>query len=161
LPSIAIDVRGVDAHARFIASILTGGDSRDEGGVLERAVLLIEEEKIRPGVIGDCDVGPSVVVEVSENDAHAFCFGLADSRSIAYVSEGTVVIVVIELDLLTFVIAGMTVRTISGTPLSTPRVVLRGPFDVIGHDQIEVPVLVVVEPSGTRGPSAFVCDTSL
>src|SRR2546430_8309616 len=97
LKTAAVDVGGVDAHAGFVAAVFAGGDAGDEGDVLESAVVIVEEKKIGPGVVGDGDVGPAVVVEIGENDAHAFCFGLADAGRIADVGERAVVIVVVEL----------------------------------------------------------------
>src|SRR5215469_8780247 len=69
--------------------------------------------------------------------------------------------VVIKLDLLALVVPGMTIGTIARTPLPAPDVVLRRPFDVVRHDQIKVPVLVVVKPAGARGPSAFIGNACL
>jgi len=66
------------------------------------------------------------------------------------------VIVVIELGLLAFVISGMTVRAVAGPALAAPQVILRCPLDVVGDEQIEPSVFVVVEPSGAGGPSAFI-----
>ena len=39
-------------------------------------------------------------------------------------------------------------------------IVLRRPFDVVGDEQIEPAVFVVIEPSRAGGPSAFIRDTS-
>src|SRR6266481_6216475 len=97
LEAAAVDVGGIDAHASFVAAVLAGRDTGDERDVFEGAVVIVEKKKIGPGVVGDGDVGPAVVVEVRENDAHAFCFGLADAGGIADVGEGAVMIVVIEL----------------------------------------------------------------
>ena len=41
--------------------------------------MLVDEKKIRPGVVGDGDVGPAVVVEIGEDHAHSFGFGFADA----------------------------------------------------------------------------------
>ena len=87
-----------------------------------------------------------------------FGFGLADAGSVAHVGESAVMIVVIELDLLAFVISGMTVGAVAGAPLAAPDIVLRRPLDVVGDDQIEPAIFVVIEPSGAGGPSAFVGD---
>jgi len=59
--------------------------------------VIVQKKKIGPGVVGDGDVGPTVVVEIGEDDAHALCFGLANAGRIADVGEGAVAIVVIEL----------------------------------------------------------------
>src|SRR5690348_17168860 len=121
--------------------------------------MLVDEQKVRPGVIRNRDVRPAVVVEVGENYSHPFRFGLADARGIAHVRKGTVMIVVIQLDSLPSVIAGMAVRTIAGPVLSAPQVVLWTPLNVVGDHQVEPAVFVVVEPSRAGGPAAFVRDT--
>src|SRR6266852_665976 len=79
LPAIAVDVGGVDAHPCLVAAVFAGGHSRNEGDILKGAVMLVDKKKIRPGIVGNGDVGPAVIVEVSEDDAHAFRFRFADS----------------------------------------------------------------------------------
>src|SRR5258706_13847419 len=97
LEAAAVDVGGIDAHASFVAAVLAGRDTGDERGVFEGAVVIVEKKKIGPGVVGDGDIGPAVVVEIGEDDAHALCFRFADAGRIADIGEGAVVIVVIEL----------------------------------------------------------------
>src|SRR5260221_188858 len=160
LEAAAVDVGGVDGHACFVAAVFAGGDAGDEGDVFEGAVVIVEEKKIGPGVVGDGDVGPAVAVEIGENDAHAFCFGLADAGGIADVGEGTVVIVVVELQFLAAIVAGIAVGAIAGTFLAAPEIVFGRPVDVIENDEIEIAVVVVIEPGGAGGPAAFVGDTS-
>ena len=122
------------------------------------SVVLVEKQKIRPGVVGDGDVGPAVVVEVGQHHAHALGFRLAHAGRVAHVGEGSVVIIVVELGLLPFVVAGMAVGAIAGPVLAAPEIVLGRPLDVVGDQQVEPAVLVVIEPSGAGGPSAFVRD---
>src|SRR6202007_2379040 len=95
LEAIAGHIGGVDAHARFVAAVFAGSDAGHEGDVLKRAVVFVQEEKIGPGVVGDSDVRPAVVVKVGEDHTHAFGFGLAHARGVADVGEGAVVIVVV------------------------------------------------------------------
>ena len=93
--AVAVDVGGVDAHAGLVAAVLACGQPGDQRHILEGAVAIVEEEEVGPGVVGDGDVGPSVVVEVGEHHAHAFRFGQADTRLVAHVGEGAVVVVVV------------------------------------------------------------------
>ena len=161
LPSVAVHVGRIDAHAGLVAPILAGGDSRHQGDVFEGSVVPVDKKKIRPRVVGDGNVGPTVIVEVGQNYAHAFCFGLADSRCVAHVGESSVVIVVVEFDALALVVARMAVRAVTGSALAAPHVVLRTPVDVIRDHQIEPAVFVVIKPSCTGRPSTFVCDAGL
>src|SRR5438477_4457668 len=112
-PAVAVYVRRIDAHARFVAAVFARRKAGDEGNILKGSVVLIEEQKIRPSIVGDSDVRPAVVVEVSEHDAHALGFGLAHTGGVAYVGEGAIVIVMIELGLLPFIVAGVAVRTVA------------------------------------------------
>ena len=160
LPAIAIDVGGVDAHAGFVATVFTGGNSGHQRYIFEGAVMFIEEEEIGPGVVCNRDVGPSVVVEVGEYDAHALGFRLAYAGRTARVGESPVVVVVVELDVLALVISGMAVGTVSRTLLTAPQVVFGGPLDVVRDNKIEPSVFVVIEPPGAGGPSSFVGNAS-
>ncbi len=65
--TVPVDVRGVDAHAGFIAAILAGGEAGDERDVGEGAVVIVLKEEIGPGIIGDGDVGPSVIIQVGQD----------------------------------------------------------------------------------------------
>src|SRR5712664_2136484 len=52
----------------------------------------------------------------------------------------------------------MAVRTVAGAMFATVKIILGGPLDVIGDHQIEPAIFVVVKPSSTGGPSAFISD---
>ena len=56
-------------------------------------------------------------------------------------------IVVIKLGLLSSVISGMAIRAVTGLALTTPNIVLRCPLDIVGDEQVEPTVLVIVKPS--------------
>src|SRR5579859_7706338 len=69
-------------------------------------------------------------------------------------------VVVVELDVLAFVVSGMTVGAISRTPFTTPNIILGAPLDVVGDDQIKPAIFVVIEPARAGGPASFVSNTS-
>src|SRR5206468_9618293 len=102
--------------------------------------------KIWPGVVGDRDVRPAVIIEIGHDNTHAFCFGLADTGGIADVAESAVVIVMVELNFLTFVISRMAVRAVAWAMLTAPEIIFGRPFDVVGDHEIEIAILVVVDP---------------
>src|SRR5437899_9623321 len=156
LPAVAVHIRSVNAHTRFVAAVFAGCQAGNHGNILKSPIMLVDEEKTRPGVVGDGDVRPGIVVEGGEYDSHALGFGLADTRSVTYVSEGAVVIIVIERGLLAFVVAGIAVGAVAGTTFATPQIRLRSPLDVIGYHEIEPTILVVVKPSCAGGPLAFI-----
>ena len=125
LPAVAFDVGGVDTHARFVFSVLAGGDAGAEGDVVKRPVVVVDEEEVRPGVIGDCDVRPAVVIEVGQHHPHALRLRDADARFFAYVRERPVVVVVEQLDPLTLVVVGMAVGAIARPVFPAPDIVFR------------------------------------
>src|SRR5208337_3884597 len=144
LPAVTVHIRGVEAHAGFVAPVFTRGYPRNEGDILERSIMLVEEKKIRPGVVGNGDVRPAIVVKVRQHHAQALGFGFSHAGSIADIGEGSVVVVVIQLGFLPPVIAGMAIGTIAGPVFAAPQVVLRAPFDVVGDNQIQPAVFIVV-----------------
>src|SRR5208282_923568 len=75
---------------------------------------------------------------------------------IAHVGKGAIVIVMVELCFLTFVVVRIAVRTITGAAFSAPEVGLGSPLDIISDNEIEPAIFVVVKPSCTGGPSAFI-----
>ena len=78
--AVAVDVLGVDAHARADAAGGVVARARGVGGILEGAVAPVEEHEIRAEVIGDVEVGPAVAVEVGGDDAQPPAVAAADAR---------------------------------------------------------------------------------
>src|SRR5579859_4668752 len=155
-PAVAIQIGSVNAHARFVLAVFAGRDAGAERNILESSVMLVDEKKIRPGVVGYRDVGPAVVVKIRQDKAHAL--GLRNSHAgfFAHIRERSVVIVVIELDFLSLVIIRVTVRAISGPMLAAPDIILGSPVNIVEHDQVEITVLVVIKPARAGGPATFV-----
>ncbi len=56
--------------------------------------MFVEEKEIGPGIVGNGDVGPAVVVEVGENHAHALGFRFPYTRGVADIAESSIVVVV-------------------------------------------------------------------
>src|ERR1043165_6637239 len=109
LPAIAVYVGGVDAHSCFVPAVLACRHPRYERDVVKFSIVLVDEKKIWPRVVSDRDIGPAVVVEIGQHHAHPFRHWLAHAGSVTHVSEGAIMIVVVELGLLPFVVAGMAV----------------------------------------------------
>ena len=158
LPAIAVHVRRVDAHSRFVAAVLARRNAGNQRNILKRSIVFVEEKKIRPGVVGDGDVGPAIVVEIGEHHAHALRFRLADAGRVAHVGECSVVIVVVELGFLPFVVARIAVRAVARPALAAPQIILRRPLDIVGDHQVQPAIFVVVKPSCAGRPSAFIGD---
>src|SRR4051812_18458214 len=54
----------------------------------------------------------------------------------------------------------MTVRPITRTLFSAPLIGFRSPFNVVGHQQVEPAIFVVIKPTRTGRPSTVVGDCS-
>src|SRR6266404_6711127 len=52
----------------------------------------------------------------------------------------------------------MAVGAVAGAVLAAPNIIFRRPLDVIGDDEIEPAIFVIVKPAGAGGPAAFVGD---
>src|SRR5258708_37635125 len=64
----AVVIGGIDAHASAGNAVFAEGDARGNSALFEGAVLLIQVELVGLRVVGDQDVGPSVVVVVEDRD---------------------------------------------------------------------------------------------
>jgi len=62
---IAINVGGIDSHTGFVATIFTCSKPGDQRHIVECTIVVVLEKEIWPGVIGDGNVGPSVIVQIS------------------------------------------------------------------------------------------------
>src|SRR4029077_18453909 len=98
----------------------------------------------------------AVVIKIRQHHPPAFRLGFADSGGLAHVGERAVVIVVVQLGLLALVVSWMTVRSVTGAMFAAVKIILGRPFDVIGDDEVEPAVFVVIEPACAGGPSALV-----
>jgi hypothetical protein len=61
---VIVEVTGVDAHAGLGLAGHRQRDPRDQGRVLEGAVMPVEPELVFLSVVGDVDIHPPVAVEV-------------------------------------------------------------------------------------------------
>ena len=81
--AVAVDVLGIDAHARLGHAVDVEGGSRDLGDVVEGAVAAVQEQEVRVHVVGDEDVDQAVVVDVGRHHAEPVpvrAAGFAGSR---------------------------------------------------------------------------------
>ena len=52
--------------------VVVVGDAQRQALLLERAVALVDEQRIRLGIVGDEDVRTAVAVEIGDGDSHSF-----------------------------------------------------------------------------------------
>src|SRR5215510_4255172 len=155
-PAVAINVGGVGSHARFGLAVFADGDAGLEGYFAEATVVIVAEEEIRVGVIGDEDVLPAVVVEVECNYAQAAAGVRPDPGSLSNIGEGAAAVVMVKRRLLPAKFIRVAVSTVPRLLVAAPDVIIRRPGHVICDREIEFTVPVIIEPRGARRPFAFV-----
>ena len=112
-------------------------------------------------IVGDEDVLPSVIVVVERDDAQPVAALRADAGRFADIGESAVAVVVIERWRLAVEIVGMAIAAHARAAVATIEVALRRPVDVVGDDEIESAVIVVIEPRGARCPPSRVLHACL
>jgi len=65
----AVIIGGINAHAGAGNTVFAEGNAGGNGALFERAVLFIEVELVGLRVVGDQEVGPSIVVVVENGNA--------------------------------------------------------------------------------------------
>src|SRR5579884_1224257 len=154
--AVIVHVIDVDAHARVRLSLLVGGDSHLHAYLLEAVMAEVMEEEAWHAVVGHVDVGPSVVVVVPDGYAER----LARHRNacaLADVGEGSIVIVMIE-----HAVRGLE-RGRNGigalAHLIIRNIVLERVIgDVVADKEVEVTIIVYVDPGAARAPHPVVGD---
>jgi len=145
-----VEVGGVHAHASAYSAGFAEGHANGYADVGEGAVVIVVVKLVGLGVVGDEEIDPAVVVEVEERDAQRFTGGIGETRFFGDVLKNSVALVVVEAGALAFI--GL--RRAIGFVFVVERTVLiflDGPFDVVGDEQVELAVVVVVEPHGAGG----------
>jgi hypothetical protein len=142
-----IVVGGVNAHAGAGYAVFTEGDSSDDGFFGESAVAIVAIELVGLGVVGEEEIGPAVIVVVNDGDTESFGGGIAEAGFVGDVLEGAVAAIVPEADGRALVGFGRAVRFAFAVERAI-EVGFDGPLNVIGDDEIELAVFVVVHPGG-------------
>ena len=143
----AIVVGGVDAHSGAGDAVFAVGDACRHAFFRERAVAVVDVELVGLCVVADDDVGPAVLIRVEDGDAQAFGGGVEQAGFLRGVFEGAVAAIVPEAD--GSALVGF--RRAVGFRFAVEGAVEIGfgrPLDVIGDDEIEMAVAIVVNPGG-------------
>src|SRR2546423_11885958 len=106
-------------------------------------------------IIGDVDVGPAVVVEVGANDAEAGSESRADAGGFGDVRESAVATIVEEARGNGLVHFGSAIVALAGGGEAL-LVALNGEVEIVGDEEIEAAVAVVVDPGGAGAPAGVV-----
>ena len=142
------------AHAGLGLAVPSDGDSAQQPGLLETAPAVVPVEVVGSPVVGHEEVEVRVVVDIGPNDAQPVVHRpVGDAGRLRNVREGPVAVVPVEEIGRPFQAPG---------PASHPQpVVVADPVlpagigmfdgDVVGHEEVQVPVAVVV---GEGAPGA-------
>ncbi len=93
LPAILVKNSCFDAHAGASLAVRTVADASLQADFGELAVL-VDEEEVRDGIVGDEEIGPTVTINISGDDAPGFTQDGSDSGLLADVGEGSVAAIV-------------------------------------------------------------------
>ena len=153
-PAVAVDVLGVDSHPRAGHAVRAVACTRGFRDVMKPAAALVEEDEVGTHIVGDVEIDPAVVVQVGGDHPQAAAIGAADARRFGHVGECPVPVVAVE-----DVPGGLDGPRRAVDSHSRRRVLHEGrrrgiavtivvgelPGTVIGHVEVEVAVVVVVE----------------
>ena len=123
----------------------------------ERAVVPVDPELVRRRVVGDVEVRPAVAVVVAGRDAEPGAVGFGDARALRDVDEAAVAVVAEQP------VGDRPVRARPAVVARADRIgaLLVGgdrEVDVVGDEEIEIAVAVVVDERRARAPQR-VADT--
>ena len=142
-------VGGIHAHRPAGLAILGVRDAGRDAVFAERAVAFVPVQLVRLGVVRLEDVGPTVGVIVEDGDAERLGGRIVDARAHADVLEGAVSPVAVQDGRLPLV--GLRRAVALGGPVHrAPQVLVDRPLDVVRHEEVEMPVEVVVQPGRAR-----------
>ena len=152
-------VRGVDPHRAAGVARVGERDPRGRPLLGERPILVVAEQVVGLGVIGDGQVDPAIPVVVAEGDAERLPLqhpplGIpGQPRLRRHVRERAVAVVVEQLT----AFPRKRLRPAVGFVLAVQRaadVGLGGPFHVMADKQIQLAIPVIVDKSRARAPAA-------
>ena len=145
-------------HAALFAAVLVYCRAGGKAQIFEGAVAVVVVVKIRRRVVGHINIDQTILVKVAANDAHSVvALRICHTGFFAYIGEAAVPVIVIES--VTF--PGQT----SGTALHRYALVLAQfalaklwqlievESDVVGDEEIEVTIAIVIDESCARRPS--------
>src|SRR5262249_38670023 len=122
-------------------------------GLLKFSTALVDEEEVGHGVIGDEQVHQPVVVHVGRHCAKRLAGKGGDSGSSADIREGAVAIVVKEVARSGLEKARHAIVEPASGFVSAQNILRLVILNEARNEQVELPVIVVVEPNRASGPT--------
>ncbi len=129
---------------------------------MKPAVALIEEDKVRTYVVGDIEVDPTVIVEVRSEHPEAAAVGAAEAGGLGHIREGPVPVVSVKDMPGGRNRAGRAVDPLLGwrvlhqgkrLGIAVTIVIRELPGPIVGHVEVEIAIVVVVEEGPAGGPA--------
>ena len=150
--AVLIEVGGGDAHACLGSSVGVEGRAGGKGGVLEATLALVDPKLVGIAVVGDVDVDEVVAVEVGGGDAESAAEGLVDAGLGCGIGEAAVTVVAEKAVGDGIVERGVAVVARAGG-FAAFAVLADGEVDVVGVEEVEVAVVVIVDKGGAGAPA--------
>src|SRR5439155_8595542 len=155
--AVEIVIRGGDAHAGLWLAVGAESAAGLDGDVGEGAVLFVLIKRASGGIVGHVNVGPAVIIEIGGEHAEAkSAIGFQDAGFFADVGERAVTVIVIEN-------VFSAVETRRAASNHNAFVEARAGFgngrglqveiDVVGDEEIEAAVAIVVDESAAGVPA--------
>src|SRR6185369_1779731 len=118
--AVAVKVSRIDSHSRLSLSVSIDRAAGEQRIVHKPSILLINPELVLISIVRDIDVDPTIVVEISGDNAQSMPKLLLDSRRRGYIFESPVALVMKQ--------------TVAGRAKNTRRaIVFRGGGGVAGR----------------------------
>ena len=152
LLAVAVEVGRVHAHAGPRRAVGAERDFRREADLFPFALAAVREQEVLHRVVRDEEVHQPVVVDIGSDDAEGLAEGALDVGAAARQREGAVAVVVIERAGRRLEDARNAVEALSELVVAAEDVVLQRELDEAAEKQIELAVVVVVEPDGACRP---------
>ena len=146
-PAGAVVVGGVHAHGAARHAVFAERHAGRHAFFGERAVAVVAVQLVGLRIVGDEQIRPAVAVVIEHRDAQRLAGGIADAGLLGHILELAVAQIVIQLRRRALVGFRRAVR-LGRAVERAPQIALGGPLHVVGDEQVQLAVAVVIEPGG-------------
>ena len=150
--AIAIEVAEIRGHVAEDFPVGSQTGARDKSDFFKCAVALVVIEEILAIVVGDEEVGPTIVVVIAPNNAHTMkLVGIVDARFFRHILEGAVATIAEQIISFTRHFVGHLDDDgpVAGSVGVGRRQVVEIGVNVASYKQVEISISIVVSPSRT------------
>ena len=155
LVAVAVEVGCIDAHARLGAPHVVESDAGQQRLVVEPASSVVDPKLVRVAVVGHVEVGPAVGVEIGGNDSQSGPECRVKPGRFGHVFEAAPALVAKQAVGNGVVGAGPTIVARATLGIAFTLEVGRK-VSIMGDEQVQPPVTVVVKEGGARAPARII-----